>query len=185
MRNLLQDQLLKAGLVNKAKAAQVAREQAQQRKGQGKARKGHAAVPQSSAQVDARQLAAERAEHDRALEAERNARARADEALAQARQIVDSHQLPGEGELAYRFTDGNAIKEVLVSATQRAQLAQGTLVIARHGQRHVLLSRVAADKVMARDRTLIAVDHAQAAPAAVDADDAYYARFNVPDDLIW
>ena len=164
MRNLLQDQLLKAGLVNKAKAAQVAREQAQQRKQGGKVGKGKP-VAQTAEQIDVRQLQVERAEHDRALAAERNAQLRADEARAQARQIVDSHRLPGEGELAYRFADGNVIREVLVSAAQRAQLAQGTLVIARHADGYALLSRVAADKVAARDA---APDRARSRPPGAE-----------------
>jgi uncharacterized protein YaiL (DUF2058 family) len=71
MRNPLQDQLLKAGLVNKAKVNQVAREQNKQKLG-----KAPPAPPREDA-IDAARLQAERAERDRALAAERNAQARA------------------------------------------------------------------------------------------------------------
>ena len=47
----------------------------------------------------------------------------------------------------------------------------------------------AGDKVRERDPALVVLDHGQAAGAAPDAassdDDAYYAQFKVPDDLVW
>jgi len=68
----------------------------------------------------------------------------------------------------------------------RAQLASGALVIARHDDGYELLPRAAAEKVMARDPSMIVLDHAASAPAAeASDDDAFYAKFQVPDDLIW
>jgi len=179
MRNPLQEQLLKAGLVNKTKAAQVVREQAKKHKGKGP-------VAPSAEQVDAQRLQAEKAERDRALAAERNAQARAHEARAQVRQIVEAHKVKREGEIAYRFTDGDKIRDVLVNEALRAQLASGTLVIVRHDQGYELLPRVAADKVYERDAAMIVLDHGRAeAGSGNDADDEFYKQFEVPDDLIW
>jgi hypothetical protein len=52
-----------------------------------------------------------------------------------------------------------------------------------------LLPRPAADKVRERDAGMIVLDHGQAAGTEPDAttseDDAYYAQFKVPDDLMW
>ena len=93
MRNPLQDQLLKAGLVKKSKAAQIVREQARQRHGKTPA-------PAEAEKVDTRQLQAERAERDRALAAERNAQARANETRAQVRQIVEANKVKRDGEIA-------------------------------------------------------------------------------------
>lgn len=179
MRNPLQDQLLKAGLVKKNQVAQVVREQV-------KKHKGKAAATPDAEQVDAQRLQAEKAERDRALAAERNAQLRANEQRAQIHQIVESHKVKREGEIAYRFTDGDKIKSVLINEPLRAQLASGTLVIVRHDQGHELLSRVAADKVYARDASMIVLDHGRAEAAdGNDADDEYYKQFEVPDDLIW
>lgn len=179
MRNPLQEQLLKAGLVNKAKAAQVVREQAKKHKGKGP-------VAPSAEQVEAQRLQAEKAERDRALAAERNAQARAHEARAQVHQIVEAHKVKREGEIAYRFTDGDKIRDVLVNEALRAQLASGTLVIVRHDQGYELLPRIAADKVHARDAAMIVLDHGRAeAGNDNDADDEYYKQFQVPDDLVW
>ncbi|MDE2306914.1 MAG: DUF2058 domain-containing protein [Xanthomonadaceae bacterium] len=178
MRNPLQEQLLKAGLVKKAKVAQVVREQNKQRHGK--------APAAPDAEQAAQRLQAERAEHDRQLSAERNAQARANELRAQIRQIVESHKVKRDGEIAYRFTDGERIASVLVDAPLRAQLAGGTLVIVRHDQGYELLPRAAADKVHARDPAMIVLDHGRAASGGTDADDDdYYRRFPVPDDLIW
>lgn len=182
MRNPLQDQLLKAGLVKKHKLAEAVREQDRQR---------HAKKPAAPAadHVNTQRLQAERAERDRALSAQRNAQARAGELRAQVRQIVESNKVPREGEIAYRFTDGSTIRDVLVNEALRAQLAKGTLVIARHDAGYELLPRAAAQKVYERDASMIVLDHGRSESDDAAADDAgdddYYSQFKVPDDLVW
>ncbi len=179
MRNPLQDQLLKAGLVKKDKVAKVVREQTRQR--QGKA----PAAPEVN-HVDPGRLLAERAERDRALAAERNAQTHASELVAQVRQIVESHKIKREGEIAYRFPDAGKIRSVLVNELLRSQLASGLLVIVRHGTGYELLPRSAADKVYVRVAETIVLDHGRdKAQAAHDEADEYYRKFAVPDDLIW
>jgi uncharacterized protein YaiL (DUF2058 family) len=178
MRNPLQEQLLKAGLVKKAKVAAVVREQVKQRQG-----KAPTSAP--TEQVDAQALQAERAERDRALAAERNAQARANELRAQIRQIVESNQVKREGEIAYRFTDADKIKSLLVNEALRTQLAKGVLVIARLDDDYALLPRAAAEKIYARDASGIVLDHAQPGAAPASEDDEYYKQFQVPDDLTW
>ncbi len=179
MRNPLQEQLLKAGLVNKTKAAQVVRDQIKQRQGK-------APAPPGTEQVDAQRLQAERAERDRALSAERNAQARVSEQRVQIHQIVEAHKVRREGEIAYRFTDGDVIRSLLINEALRAQLASGTLVIVRHDLGYELLPRLAADKVYVRDAAMIVLDHQRSeATGDAGADDEYYKKFEVPDDLIW
>ena len=179
MRNLLQDQLLKAGLVKKAKVNQVVREQTRQREGK-------APAPAEQAAIDAQRLQADRAERDRAIAAERNALARYAEQRAQARQIVATHKIKREGDINYRFPDGAAIKSVLVNEALRRQLASGSLVVVRHEAGYEIIPRIAADKVYERDAQMIVLDHGHSSASAVaDDDDDYYKRFAVPDDLIW
>ncbi|MDI1253956.1 DUF2058 domain-containing protein [Thermomonas sp.] len=184
MRNPLQDQLLKAGLAKKGKLAQVVREQTKQRHAKG--------VQATDAdKVDTAQLHAERVERDRQIAAERNAQARQRELQAQVRQIIDMHKLPDTGEIPYAFDDAGRIKRIHVDAAQRTLLTKGALVVARHGDGYVLLPRAAADKVLERDPAGIALDHrsrnAGETTSQVDSndDDAFYARFKVPDDLVW
>lgn len=180
--NPLQEQLLKAGLVKKSKVAQVAHEQAKAR---------HAKAPRapSEEQREIERARAEKVERDRALAAERNAAARQAELRAQARQIIETSRVKRSGELEYRFADGAAIRTLLVDDGLRRQLAAGALVIVRLGEGYELVPRAAADKIRERDASLVVVDHAATADAAPSTgnaeDDAYYAQFKVPDDLMW
>ncbi|NII09855.1 DUF2058 domain-containing protein [Oleiagrimonas sp. C23AA] len=179
MRNALQDQLLKQGLAKKSKVNEVVREKNRQRKQKGK----QADAPASD--VDGARLQAERAERDRALAAEHKAKAQAREAHAQAVHIINTHQIPLDGEEPYRFTDGSVIRDVRITADLRGQLARGALVICRHGEGYALLPRASADKVREREATLIVVDHGDA-DAKRSEDDDYYDQFPpVPDDLMW
>jgi uncharacterized protein YaiL (DUF2058 family) len=156
MRNPLQEQLLKAGLAKKGKVDQIAREQVKQRQGK-------AVAPQVDQPIDTQRLQAERAERDRALAAERNAQLRTNELRAQVRQIIEVNKVKREGEIAYRFTVGEAIQSVLVNESLRAQLAKGTLVIVRSDTGFELLPREAAEKIYARDETAIVLDHGRPA----------------------
>jgi len=178
MRNPLQEQLLKAGLAKKSKLDQVAREQARQR---------HARTPAAPAteHADVERVRVEKIERDRALSAERNAQARLHEQRAQVRQIVELHRIKPAGEIDYRFTVDGAIKSVLVTEPVRVQLANGSLVIARHDHGFAVIPRAAAEKVQARDVSMVVVDHAAGGPEDSDSDDDYYSRFKVPDDLVW
>src|SRR5687768_1803370 len=168
--NPLQEQLLKAGLVKKSKVAEVAREQ-------NKARHARGPAGPNEAQVEAERARAQKAERDRALEAERKAQARTAELRAQARQIIEDRKVPRSGESEYRFTEGGAIRTLLVNDDLRRKLSSGVLVIARIDDRYELLPRPAADKVRERDASMIVLDHGLQAGAetATDTseDDAY------------
>jgi uncharacterized protein YaiL (DUF2058 family) len=180
--NPLQEQLLKAGLVKKSKVAEVAREQH-------KARHGKVPAEASEIQRDAERARADKAERDRTLEAERKSKARIAELRAQARQIIEDKKVPRTGEIPYRFTAGGAIRTLLVDEGLRKLLTSGALVIAQLDDRYELLPRVAGDKVRERDADMIVLDHGKASDAtpsaATSEDDAYYAQFQVPDDLVW
>ena len=180
--NPLQEQLLKAGLVKKSKLSEVAREQ-------NKARHGKKPVAPSEAALAAERARAEKAERDRRLAATQRAGARTAELRAQAQQIIEDKKVPRSGESEYRFTADGAIRTLLVDDALRRQLSSGALVIARLDDRYELLPRAAGDKVRERDPGMIVLDHGQPGDAAGGAttseDDAYYAQFKVPDDLIW
>ncbi|MBO9883000.1 DUF2058 domain-containing protein [Xanthomonas sp. D-109] len=177
MRNPLQEQLLKAGLVKKSQVAQVAREQA-------KARQGKTPPPPSAEQLESERLRQERVERDRALSAERNAQARAHEQRVQARQLVESHALKADGEIDYHFTDAGKIQRLRVDAALRAQLIAGSVAIARLDAGYVPVPRAVVEKIVARDPATIVFDALAATPASGE-DDPYYSQFKVPDDLIW
>jgi uncharacterized protein YaiL (DUF2058 family) len=180
--NPLQEQLLKAGLVKKSKVAQVAREQ-------DKARHAKGPADPNDIQREAERVRQEKVERDRALEAGRKAQSRSAELRAQARQIIQDKKVPRAGDSEYRFTADGAIRTLLVNDDLRRKLSAGVLVIARLDDRYELLPRAAGDKVRERDASLVVLDHGQAGgsepAAATSEDDAYYAQFKVPDDLVW
>ncbi len=180
--NPLQEQLLKAGLVKKSKLAEVTREQ-------NKARHSKVPVAPSEIQLEAERSRAEKVERDRALAAESRAQARIAELRAQARQIIQDRKVPCSGQGEYRFDVDGTFRTLLVNDDLRRKLSSGALVIVRLDDRFELLPRMAADKVRERDAGMIVLDHGQNATAepaaATSEDDAYYAQFKVPDDLIW
>jgi hypothetical protein len=180
--NALQEQLLKAGLAKKSKAAEAAREQE-------KARQGKAPSAAAELQREAERAREEKIERDRALAAERNAEARAKALRAQARQIIVDKRVPHGGDIDYRFEVDGVIRGLPVSEGLRKQLASGVLVIARLDEGFALLPRVAGEQVRQRAPEWIVLDHRTAGDAAAtpgdDEDAAYYAQFTVPDDLVW
>ena len=137
--NALQEQLLKAGLAKKSQASAAAREQA-------KARQGKAESTSAEVQREAERARAEKVERDRALAAERNAQARQAEQKAQARQIITAHAVPYKGDDEYRFSDGAAIRTLLIDPKLRKALSVGVLVIVAHGDGYALLPRAAAER---------------------------------------
>ena len=102
------------------------------------------------------------------------------------RQIVEQNRLAVDGTIDYRFTHAGAIRTLPVTDAVRRQLAAGSLVVACHDGGYAIIPRAAAEKVGARDPAMIALDHARSAPPQSDAaDDDWYSRFKVPDDLVW
>ena len=178
--NPLQEQLLKAGLVKKSKVSEVAR-------AQHLAKHAKAASGPSEIALEAERARAEKVEKDRALAAEHKAQARIAELRAQARQIIEDKKEAGAGESDYRFSADGAIRTILVSDEQRRKLSSGALVIAHLGDRYLLLPRAAGDKVRERDAAMIVLDQGSSSESteASSEDDAYYAQFKVPDDLVW
>ncbi len=89
----------------------------------------------------------------------------------------------------YRFSVDGAIRTLLVNDDLRRKLSGGVLEIVRVDDRFELLPRAAAEKVRERDAAMIVLDHGQSTgtepSTATSEDDAYYAQFQVPDDLIW
>lgn len=180
MSSSLQEQLLKAGLVKKDKAQQAARQKAKRRKSGGG--KGHAG---DDARARQQKAAAEQAERDRKLAAERNARARERELQAQVRQLIEAHGVERRGYEPYAFTDGSVVRKLRIDAAQRAQIANGALIIVRLGNSYELIPRAAAERVRERAPDLIVLDHGVADDTSADDVVEGYEGYEIPDDLTW
>jgi uncharacterized protein YaiL (DUF2058 family) len=176
--NSLQDQLLKAGLVDEQKLKQA-------RTTKHKKTKQHAG-PRSKALDNEARLAAERARREK-LERDRelNLRRQEEAALraAEIRQLVHTHRVVRDrGDLAFNFTDGTTLKRIYVNKEQHAKLVAGSLAVVRQDAFYEVVPAEIAVRVAARDASLVLVHNK--ATDEKDADDPY-ADYQVPDDLIW
>ena len=175
----LQDQFLKAGLIDKKKVKQVIQEKTKQKKVE--RRTGVEAVDE--ARLAALEMQRKNAERARELNALRDAAATQKAIAAQIVQMVKmSRQSKGGGDIAYNFSHDNKIKRLYVSASVQADLIAGRLVIVCQGENTDLVPRVIADKIAERDASLVV--RVSKASTEVDADDPY-AAFKIPDDLMW
>ncbi len=180
MSTSLQDQLLKAGLVKKAKAQQVAHQKSKRRK-----RAGGSAGTTDEAKARQQRAAAEKAERDRKLAAERNARARERELQAQVRQIIEANRVERTGDVPYAFTDGRVVRKLRIDEAHRRPLASGALIVVRLGSGYELLPRAAAERVRERAPELIVLDHAAGGDTGDDGVIEGYEGYEIPDDLTW
>jgi len=175
----LQDQLLKAGLIDGKKAKQIDKEKRKQQK---VARKSTQPVV-DEVKTAAEKARADKAARDRALNAEREAAAQQKAIAAQIKQLVANNKQPkGNGDVAYNFTFDRKIKTIYVTEAVRDHLAAGRLVIVGLDELFELVPRVIADKIAERNADIVVQPAADS--AAVDEDDPY-ADYQIPDDLMW
>jgi uncharacterized protein YaiL (DUF2058 family) len=175
MGSSLQEQLLKAGLVNKTKVQQ-AKKQTRKKK-QSKA----AVAEDSTARLVARaqeEKAAKDRELNRAMEAKKAARAR----KLLLKQHVEKCMLNApKAEDAYNFVHGGSVKRLYVTQKQREQLGAGQLAIVGVAERYYLIDAEESLKIQAMAPDTFVYKALDEKP---DEDDPY-ADFQVPDDLMW
>ena len=175
----LQDQFLKAGLVDKNKAKLANQDKSKQKKVE--RRTGTQGVDE--ARLAALETQRKNAERARELNAQRDAAATQKAILAQIVQLVNKNrQSKGAGDIAYNFTHEQKIERIYVSAAVQGHLMAGRLVIVRQGGATELVPRIIADKIAERDAALVV--RVNKTSTEVDADDPY-AAFQIPDDLMW
>ena len=175
----LQDQFLKAGLIDKKKVKQVHQEKAKQKKVERQT--GEQTVDEVRlAVLETQRRDAERA---RELNAQRDAAATQKAIAAQIAQMVrQNRQNKGAGDIAYNFTHDNKVKRLYVSAAVQAHLVAGHLAIVCQGDSAELVPKVIADKIAERDPALVVRVNKPSSETEVDDP---YAAFQIPDDLMW
>ena len=175
----LQDQLLKAGLVDKKKAHKINKTKNKQVK---QKQKNKIEITDET-KLATQQAQTKKVARDRQLNLQRKAEAERKAVAAQIRQLVEMNRQTGdEGNIDYSFTDGTLIKRMVVTETQLTQLSNGRLCIIKLDERYELIPTLVAEKIRMRDEnTQILSNQTTEAP---DEDDPY-ADFQVPDDLMW
>ena len=175
----LQEQFLKAGLVDKKKIKQANHDKSKQKKIERQT--GTQSVDE--ARLAALETQRKNAERARELNAQWNAAATQNAIEAQIAQMVQQNrQSKGVGDIAYNFTHGHKIERMYVSAAVQAHLVARRLVIVCLGGTTELVPRVIADKIAERDASLVVRVNKNS--TEIDADDTY-AAYKIPDDLMW
>lgn len=180
----LQDQLLKAGVVDDKKAKKIKKEQRKAAKGQ---QKGKVQVDQDKEQ--ARLSSQKKAERDLELNKQQREAAEKKAIAAQIIQMIQMNRIDrGAGDIAYQFADGSKIKKIYVTAELQKDLVAGRIAIAKLDDSYDLLPAAAAQKITQRNSEAILVLNSKPASGVNEGDsdeDDPYAEYQVPDDLMW
>jgi len=177
----LQDQLLKAGMVDAKKAKKVQKEKSKQNK---LARKGQAEIVDEAKEA-ARQAQLEKAEKDREINRQNQLLAERKAIAAQIKQLIETHRLDRAGsDIGYQFVDGKNIKKIYVTAAQQKQLELGQIAIVALNGDYELVATAIAEKVRQRDDTTVVVLNSRTQTTDTQEDDPY-ADYVIPDDLMW
>ncbi len=178
----LQDQLLKAGLIDAKKAKQANKEK---RKETNIARRSNEEVVDEIKQ-SAEQSRQDKAERDRELNRQRDSELQQKAIAAQIKQLIENHRQSkgaGENDVEYNFTHGKLIKKIRVSKTVQEQIIRGVLAVVKLGEGYELVPRIVADKIVQRDESAVVVANTKSTEQ-VEEDDPYK-DYVIPDDLMW
>jgi len=177
----LQDQLLKAGLVDKKKAQKVQKTKHQQ----AKLKRKNKVETVDEAKLAAEKAHAEKVERDRQLNLQRKLEAEQRAITAQIRQLIEmNRQEKNAGEITYNFTDGNKVTHIYVDERQQKQLSNGHLAIVRLDGQYEIVPTSVSEKISLRDESYLVSCNRGKEETVVDEEDPY-AEFQVPDDLMW
>ncbi|MEZ9072276.1 DUF2058 domain-containing protein [Vibrio splendidus] len=168
----LQEQMLKAGLVNEKKLKKA-------KKGSKKSR-----VQSREAKAAAEETKLAQQAKDKELNQQLKEQQLSKEIKAQVKQLIEMNKIEQKnGEIKYNFTDGTLVKYLYVEDLTQKQLSKGILSIARQGEGYVVIPTAVANKIAMRDEESI-VDTQASSSDEVDEDDPYK-DFVIPDDLMW
>jgi uncharacterized protein YaiL (DUF2058 family) len=168
----LQEQLLKAGLVNQKKLKKTAKS----------SKKSRTQAKEAKAAVEANKTA--QLERDKELNRQRDSDAAQKAVAYQIKQLIEMNLIDRkEGDIGYNFTDESTVKKIYVDKMTQAQLVAGLLAIVHFNDGYEVIPAVVADKIAQRDESIIVLNNETVA-TEVDEDDPY-ADFQIPDDLMW
>lgn len=180
----LQEQLIKAGLVDKSKANKAKKERQKQAN---LARRSKQASP-SEASVLARQEKEMRLARERDLNQKKQEASSRKAIIAQVRQLVEGNKLDrGQGEISYSYAYRGKIKKIIVTEELKNQLTRGNLAIVTavtsSNRIFEIVPAAVAEKIAQRDAESVILLNEKT--VSTDNDDDPYADYQVPDDLTW
>jgi len=180
MNNPFQEQLLKAGLVNKKQVQKANQEKTKKRKQQ----RNKKDKPVNEHQIKAQQLAKEKADRDRALNKQKEEQARQKAVSAEINQLITNNLLARDEncDIVYNFEHRKKIHRIYVNDEIKQKIINGKLGIAHIDGRYELIPDTIAEKIKQRNAKRVVLLEKES--VEVDADDPY-ADYQIPDDLTW
>ncbi len=178
VKNALQAQLLKAGLVDNKKAKKLTKQvQHEQRTGQ---------HDDASLKAEIDRVNQEKLAKDQALNLEKQKILEEKALKASIIQMIKQHKiLQTEGDVTYQFIDEGKIKKVSLSQQVYNALVTGSLVIAKDQDKYAYLPKALAEKIDQKMQGFILVNNnTEKNDQATDEEDPY-AAYVIPDDLMW
>lgn len=177
VKNALQAQLLKAGLVDNKKAKKLSKQAVhEQRTGQSNEAELKAKIAQDKEQKLAK---------DQALDLEKKRLLQGKELKAAIVQMISQHKIHQlDGDVAYQFIDESKVKKIYLNQQIYNALVSGSLVIAKEDDGYAVLPKILADRIDAKMTGFIIVNNSQKNEQITDEEDPY-AAYVIPDDLMW
>lgn len=178
VKNALQAQLLKAGLVDNKKAKKLSKQAVhEQRTGQSDDAELKAKIEQDLKQKQAKDLALSQ-EQKRVLE----------EKTLQASvvQMISHHKIKQtDGDISYQFIDDAKIKKVYINQQIYNALVSGSLVVAKDQASYAFLPKALADRINEKLAGYIILNQADNKNTETTDEEDPYAAYVIPDDLMW
>lgn len=148
----IQEQLLKAGLVDKKQIKKADHDKRVKNK---KKRKAGASFEDKD-RLRLQQQQVERAQQDSKLNAERNQQTQQKADQAAVQQLISANRMPiEEGDVSYHYVCGGQIKKILLEQSAADKLCRGVLGLALDNAEVVLISAETVAKVLKRNNDLI------------------------------
>ncbi|OTG67736.1 hypothetical protein B9T25_07000 [Acinetobacter sp. ANC 4470] len=177
VKNALQAQLLKAGLVDNKKAKKLSKQAVhEQRTGQSDEAELKAKIAQDKQ---------EKLEKDQALDLEKKRLLQGKELKAAIIQMINQHKIRDiDGEVSYQFIDESKVKKIYLNQQIYNALVSGSLVVAKESDSYAVLPKALADRINDKMEGFIIVNNSEKNEQTTDEEDPY-AAYIIPDDLMW
>lgn len=178
VKNALQAQLLKAGLVDNKKAKKLTKQaQHEQRTGQN---------DDAGLKAEIDRAKQEKLAKDQALNLEKQKILEEKALKASIIQMIKQHKVENtEGDIAYQFIDENKIKKVYINQQIYNALVSGSLVVAKDQEQYAYLPKALAEKIDQKMQGFILVNNKDEKNDQTTDEEDPYAAYVIPDDLMW
>ena len=177
VKNALQAQLLKAGLVDNKKAKKLSKQAVHEQ------RTGQSSEAELKAKIEKDQQ--EKLAKDQALSLEKKLALDEKTLRASVIQMISHHKIKEiDGDVTCQFIDDSKMKKVYINQQIYNALVSGSLVVAKDHDRYAFLPKALAERINEKLTGFILVNNSENTAEVTDEEDPY-AAYVIPDDLMW